>query len=95
MTGEFVVSLSGRDKGRIHVIVAYDTEKGIIYFCDGKTRKMERPKPKKLKHVKFVSYRDELLASAIEQKLLTDRMIREAIARYEMKQSRRDCSAEG
>lgn len=95
MTGEFVLSISGRDKGRVHVIVACDAEKDLFYICDGKTRRLERPKPKKLKHIKLLSHRDEMLDRFICEGSLTDRKIREAIARQEMTQSRRDCSAEG
>ena len=95
MTGQFVLSLSGRDKGRIHVIVSFDAEKALVFLCDGKTRKVEKPKPKKLKHIKFLSLRDELLTCAIQAGNLSDRMIREDISRIEMKESRRDCSAEG
>ena len=95
MTGQFVLSLSGRDKGRVHVIVAYDADKAIVYICDGKTRKVERPKPKKLKHIKFLSQRDDVLVEAINAENLTDSLIRKAIARQEMTDSRRDCYAEG
>ena len=95
MTGLFVLSISGRDKGRVHVIVGSDAEQDLVYICDGKTRKLEKPKPKKLKHIKFLSHRDELLDQIIREETLTDRKIREAIARQEMIQSRRDCSAEG
>ena len=95
MTGQFVLSLSGRDKGRVHVIVACDTEKAVVYICDGKTRKVERPKPKKLKHIKFLSQRDDKLIEAINEGNLSDSLIRTAIARQEMTDSRRDCYAEG
>ena len=95
MTGQFVLSISGRDKGRVHVIVAYDSEKQIVFLVDGKTRCVEKPKPKKLKHIKFLSARDEALVQMIEGKNLSNRNVREAITRYEMTKSRRDCSAEG
>ena len=95
MTGKFVLSLSGRDKGRVHVIVASDAEKGIVYLCDGKTRKVERPKAKKLKHIKFLSHRDDALIVAINEGNLSDSAIRAAIARQETNESRRDCSAKG
>ena len=80
MTGQLVLSLSGRDKGRIHVIVAYDVEKQIVFIVDGKTRCVEKPKPKKLKHVKFLSKCDETVLRAINEASLTDRQVREAIA---------------
>lgn len=95
MTGMFVLSISGRDKGRVHVIVANDAEKGIVYICDGKTRKLEKPKPKKLKHIKVLSQSDDLLMTAINEGNLSDSVIRAAISRWEKTESRRDCSAKG
>ena len=95
MIGEFVLSISGRDKGRIHVIVASDVNKELVYLCDGKTRCVAKPKPKKLKHIKFLSHRDDALTVAINEGNLSDAAIRAAIARQEMTESRRDCSAEG
>ena len=80
MTGQFVLSISGRDKGRVHIVVKSDAEKDLIYICDGKTRKVEKPKPKKLKHVKFLSKCDETVLRAINEASLTDRQVREAIA---------------
>ena len=95
MIGEFVLSISGRDKGRVHVIVACDAEKGIAYICDGKTRKVEKPKPKKLKHIKFLSHRDDVLTAAIHEGNLRNALVRAAIACQETEESRRDCSAKG
>ena len=95
MIGRFVLSLSGRDKGRIHVVVSADAEKDMICICDGKTRRVEKPKPKKLKHVKFLSGRDAALDRAMAEGSLTNRIVKEAVARQEMTESRRDCSAEG
>ena len=86
MTGQLVLSLSGRDKGRIHVIVAHDSEKQIVFLVDGKTRRVEKPKPKKLKHIKFLSVRADAIAEAVENGCLTDRAVRECIKAYEMNQ---------
>lgn len=86
MTGQFVLSLSGRDKGRVHVVVACDPEKQMVFLVDGKTRKIEAPKPKKLKHIKFLSVCSEDISKAAKCGCLTNRAVREAIRAYEMNQ---------
>ena len=47
--GLFVLSVAGRDKSRIHLIAFCDDE--YVYIVDGDTRKVEKPKKKKKKHV--------------------------------------------
>ena len=47
--GLFVLSVAGRDKNRIHLIAFCDDE--YVYVVDGDTRKVEKPKKKKKKHV--------------------------------------------
>ena len=47
--GMFVLSKAGRDKNRIHLVVK--TEDDYVYIVDGGTRKIEKPKKKKKKHV--------------------------------------------
>ena len=48
--GQIVQAEAGRDKGRFFVIVETDGKFALI--CDGKTRPVERPKKKKLIHLK-------------------------------------------
>ena len=84
MIGDFVLSISGRDKGRVHAVVAQDIERCFVYICDGKTRKVEKPKPKKLKHIKFLSNGEDAIKAAILEGKLTNKMLQAAIARQEM-----------
>ena len=49
--GGVAISLSGRDKGRLYMIVKIDGDK--VFLCDGKYRTLENPKPKNLKHVRL------------------------------------------
>ena len=86
MTGEFVLSISGRDKGRVHVIVACDAEKDLFYICDGKTRRLERPKPKKLKHIKLLSVLSQDISNAVKNGTLTNKMVMKCISAYERNQ---------
>jgi ribosomal protein L14E/L6E/L27E len=84
MIGNFVLSISGRDKGRVHAVVAQDVDRCLVYICDGKTRKVEKPKPKKLKHIKFLSNGEVGIKAAIAEGKLTNKMLQAAIARQEM-----------
>ena len=53
MIGRLAVSISGRDKGRVFIIV--DTpEENFVSLCDGELRRLEKPKRKKLKHIKLL-----------------------------------------
>ncbi len=55
MIGRFAESTSGRDKGRVFLII--DTpEENFVMLSDGKLRKLEKPKRKKLKHIKLLAY---------------------------------------
>ena len=62
--GRIAVSKAGRDTGRVFVIMqVIDTH--YVYIVDGDLRKLDRPKKKKLKHLKLT----ENVLSSIEQKL--------------------------
>ncbi len=47
--GQLVRSLRGHDKGELLVIT--DIAENKVLLCDGKSRKLEKPKAKNVKHV--------------------------------------------
>lgn len=47
--GSLVYSIAGRDKGSLFLVIKRDGD--FIYLADGKLRRIENPKKKKLKHV--------------------------------------------
>lgn len=49
--GGVAESLSGRDKGRLYLIVKAEGER--LYLCDGKYRTLSNPKQKNKKHVRL------------------------------------------
>ena len=50
MTGrEVVVSLRGKDKGRLGVVVGTDDR--FVYVCDGKKHRLDKPKRKNPRHL--------------------------------------------
>lgn len=53
--GTVVKSLKGRDKNKYFCVVDKDGE--YVILCDGKLRKLENPKRKKLKHIECTSHK--------------------------------------
>lgn len=50
-TGDIVLSLAGRDAGRMFFVLA--VEDGYALVADGKLRRADNPKRKKLKHLRY------------------------------------------
>ncbi len=73
--------MAGRDKGNLCVITGFAPEDGFVLTADGRTRKVEAPKKKKLKHLKLVDWVPEE-DRRIEAAHFTNRLIREFIARH-------------
>jgi ribosomal protein L14E/L6E/L27E len=48
---DIVISLNGRDTGKRFYVL--DIQDGYALLCDGKTRRVEKPKRKKLRHIRF------------------------------------------
>ena len=53
MTGKIVVCKAGREKNRIMMVVG-TAEEDILLLADGKERKLNKPKRKKLKHLQLI-----------------------------------------
>lgn len=80
--GLMVISLAGRDKGKIAAVVDVVDEKYVL-IADGRTRKTESPKKKKLKHIRVIAGVDERL-TRLEPGKLTNRLIRERVKELEI-----------
>ena len=72
--GSLVYSRVGRDKGTLFLVIATDGE--FAYLTDGDTRRLEKPKKKKLKHINKTNTVLEL-----DFENLTDSAVRKALAR--------------
>ncbi len=83
LLGQLVVSLAGRDKGCICAVVGESDEEGFVLIADGKVRKVEKPKKKKLKHLKPIDWLPDECAKLSKDKL-TNRFIREAVNALEI-----------
>ena len=60
---DIIVSLAGRDQGELFYVV--DVEENYVLIANGKGRKLENPKRKKLKHVRRVSRTETRVAAKI------------------------------
>ena len=60
---DIIESLAGRDKGKFFYVM--DVEDNYVLIADGKGRKLENPKRKKLKHVRRVTRTETRVAVKI------------------------------
>lgn len=51
---DIVRSRNGRDRGRYFLVLA--EEESFVYLCDGRTRRVEKPKKKKRKHTEWIAH---------------------------------------
>lgn len=79
--GELVVSLAGRDSGRLFMVVGAVDDRYIM-ISDGDLRKIEKPKKKKIKHVKSMG----IISDLIKYRLDNNYMISNADIRKEIKE---------
>ena len=81
-TGDIVLSKAGRDKGNYFVIVSLDEM--FAEICDGDLHKTDKPKKKKIKHLKktggFSQYiKDKILEGA----KVTNTELRRVVSEFE------------
>lgn len=75
--GAIVISRAGHDKGRAFIIIGRADE-AHVWLVDGETRKLGKPKKKKLMHVHVEPQRADEIAGQGEA--LCDADIRKALA---------------
>ena len=77
--GVLAISRAGHDRGRVFLIVGRSGSEYVL-LADGKTRKLDRPKKKKLRHVMLLPERNLEIAEAIfEGRPLSDADLRRAL----------------
>jgi ribosomal protein L14E/L6E/L27E len=84
--GSVVFSKSGRDKGRYYIVVKTSEKSDFVFIADGEYRKIEKPKLKKIKHLRVSGIVLERLKNKfIENKTVFDAEIRSALRPYNEK----------
>ncbi len=80
--GDIVLSTMGRDSGRYYIIM--EAEENYVYLCDGDFHKVDKPKKKKVKHVKYTGAVSEYVAGKIaEGTKVSNAELRRAILEFE------------
>jgi len=81
MIGEIVLCTRGRESGRAFYVM--QAEENFLYLADGKRRKLEHPKRKKMKHtVAFGRFAHEVTERLEENRPLCNRDLRRALAAF-------------
>lgn len=80
--GAFAKSKTGHDCNQIYVIINCNDE--YAYLVNGKTRPLDKPKKKKLKHIQFIDYMDSVIIEKINNNLLNNDDIKRAIKNYQV-----------
>ncbi|MBR2079274.1 MAG: KOW domain-containing RNA-binding protein [Clostridia bacterium] len=65
--GQIVKSLKGHDKGNLFMVAGFDEKR--VLLCDGKERKLSKPKSKSLKHIELTDFEVDLNAADTDRKL--------------------------
>lgn len=83
--GQIVKSKAGRDKAKYFIIV--DIEDEFVYLADGRIRRLEKPKKKKVKHIQATKN----ISEDVRQKLMdgikmNNADIRKVLKAYEDKE---------
>ncbi|NLY19147.1 MAG: RNA-binding protein [Clostridiaceae bacterium] len=82
--GRVAISKAGRDKGRLLMVVKI-LDEDFVLAADGDLRKLEKPKKKRIKHLRYTDFVVESIAVKIEngEKVLNSE-IRDAIREIEI-----------
>ncbi len=76
--GDFVTSISGRDKNRYYMVMSSCGK--FVEICDGDLHKVDKLKKKNVKHIKNTGEYDELLKTRIVRgEKIPDSEIRKAL----------------
>ncbi len=81
--GTVVISKAGRDKGR-YFIVTDVIDGDFVSISDGKLRKIENPKKKKIKHLIITDKVSNLIVKKIDNDIsITNKLIKDELKRIQ------------
>jgi large subunit ribosomal protein L14e len=82
--GKAVSSNAGRDKGRTYIVVGI-VDEAYLMLSDGDKRKLEKPKKKKIKHLKITDVCFEEIRTKLEKHdKITNAELRRALKSLEV-----------
>jgi len=80
--GEIVYAKAGRDRGSYFVVIAIEDIE-YVRICDGKHRKVEKSKKKKVKHLRLkVGFSEFINEKLLKNDKITNRQIRNELESY-------------
>jgi len=83
--GDVVYSKNGRDKGVYFVVMSIENE--YAYISNGSSRKSDKPKKKKLKHLEFGFGNSEYISAKIAKgEKITNTELRRELQEYTLQQ---------
>ena len=80
-----VQATAGREQGKYFFVLETDGE--YLLLADGKSRRIEAPKRKKQKHVRFIAESAAPVAEIRSSEKITNSELRKAIAAYSGKEN--------
>lgn len=78
--GDFVIATYGRDMGKCFIVLSVENQ--FLYLCDGKNRKVSKPKKKKAKHVLIAGAVNDCIRSRLSGGGITNKEVRKAISNF-------------
>ncbi len=77
---DIILSTAGRDQGKLFYVI--ETDGVYVFLANGKERKLERPKRKKLKHVRKIPRAESRVARKLRsgEKVLNSELRRDLAA---------------
>lgn len=83
--GSIIYSNAGRDKGTYFVVMSVSGE--YVNICDGKGRKTDKPKKKKIKHIKCgIGFSEFISRKLLDGERVTNTELRRELFEYNQKE---------
>lgn len=83
LLGKIVLSNAGRDKGKLFVVMSI-VDRDYVFIANGKLRRIENPKKKKIKHLKITSLQIEGICDKIKaNEKITNTYLRNELEKLE------------
>ena len=81
--GDIVLAVAGRDAERLFVVVGI-LDEDYVYIADGRSRKADSPKKKKIKHVKTAKKAEDDFIESLNLKngKFTNSVLKKIISEY-------------
>lgn len=81
VVGSIVEVLAGREKGELFVVIQ-NIDNDNVYLSNGNNRKIDKPKKKKVKHLRLLDFSENLAKRINEKENVLDSDIRKILKLY-------------